>query len=177
MALVEIGRLRSPLLNPSMPMRCTALTSGGGDEVVVVTWLRRADRSTLKEQPSNDVSQPLTGVFATRSPGRPDPLGLHRVRVPERSGVRLRVGLIEAADRARRCVPAWCRPLRRRLHRHWLAPEGCHRLRRPTRSGRAHHPQVPASYGPSYVGPRKPARPRAVNDSSRSHPRVYWWAL
>lgn len=52
-----------------------------GDEVVVLTWLHRADRSTLTTHPRNDRGTPLAGVFATRSPDRPNPIGLHRVRV------------------------------------------------------------------------------------------------
>jgi len=67
-----------------------------GDELIVVTWLHRADRGVLETHPRNDPGIPLTGVFATRSPDRPDPLGLHRVTVREVSGVRLRIGPIEA---------------------------------------------------------------------------------
>ena len=69
-----------------------------GNELVVITWLHKADRDTLQTHPRNDLSQPLTGVFATRSPDRPNPLGLHRVWVRERSGLHLRVGPIEAID-------------------------------------------------------------------------------
>lgn len=69
-----------------------------GDAVVVVTWLHRADRGVLEVHPRNDPANPLTGVFATRSPDRPNPLGLHRVTVREISGTRLRVGPIEAID-------------------------------------------------------------------------------
>ena len=52
-----------------------------GDEVVVVTWLHLGDRATLAVHPRGDTSRPLTGVFATRSPDRPNPIGLHRCRV------------------------------------------------------------------------------------------------
>lgn len=69
-----------------------------GDDVVVVTWLDRADRSVLETHPRNDPANPLTGVFATRSPDRPNPLGLHRVTIREVSGLRLRVGPFEALD-------------------------------------------------------------------------------
>ena len=69
-----------------------------GDELIVVTWLHRADRSILETHPRNDRRNPLTGVFATRSPDRPNPLGLHRVTVRERSDARLRIGPIEAID-------------------------------------------------------------------------------
>lgn len=69
-----------------------------GDELVVVTWLHRADRGVLETHPRNDSAVPLAGVFATRSPHRPNPLGLHRVGVREVSGTRLRIGPIEAID-------------------------------------------------------------------------------
>jgi len=69
-----------------------------GDEVIVITWLHLADRTRLQVHPRGDRSQPLTGVFATRSPHRPNPLGLHRVAVREIDGTRLRVGPIEAID-------------------------------------------------------------------------------
>jgi tRNA-Thr(GGU) m(6)t(6)A37 methyltransferase TsaA len=69
-----------------------------GDALVVVTWLDRADRSVLRTHPRNDRSLPLTGVFATRSPDRPNPLGLHRVTVRATEGTRLRVGPLEAID-------------------------------------------------------------------------------
>lgn len=49
-----------------------------GDEIVVITWLHRARRDVLKVHPRSDAHNPLTGVFATRSPDRPNPLGLHR---------------------------------------------------------------------------------------------------
>ena len=69
-----------------------------GDDILVVTWLHRADRDVLEVHPRRDPERPLTGVFATRSPARPNPLGLHRVTVREVSGTRLRVGPIEAID-------------------------------------------------------------------------------
>ena len=69
-----------------------------GDEILVITWLHLADRAMLQVHPRGDPSQPLTGVFATRSPHRPNPLGLHRVTVREIAGARLRVGPIEAID-------------------------------------------------------------------------------
>ena len=69
-----------------------------GDEVIVVTWLHRADREVLETHPRNDPAIPLAGVFATRSPDRPNPLGLHRVTVREITGARLRIGPIEAID-------------------------------------------------------------------------------
>jgi tRNA-Thr(GGU) m(6)t(6)A37 methyltransferase TsaA len=69
-----------------------------GDELIVITWLHLADRDALEVHPRNDPSIPLAGVFATRSPDRPNPLGLHRVGVREVSGIRLRIGPIEAID-------------------------------------------------------------------------------
>ncbi len=52
-----------------------------GTELIVVTWLHQADRSVLQTHPRDDERIPLTGVFATRSPDRPNPIGLHRVTV------------------------------------------------------------------------------------------------
>ena len=69
-----------------------------GDELVVITWLHHADRDVLKVHPRSDTSRPLTGVFATRSPDRPNPLGLHQVTVRRVAGTRLRIGPIEAID-------------------------------------------------------------------------------
>lgn len=69
-----------------------------GDELLVVTWLDRARRDVRKVHPRDDPSRPLTGVFATRSADRPNPLGLHPVTVREIQGTRLRVGPIEALD-------------------------------------------------------------------------------
>jgi tRNA-Thr(GGU) m(6)t(6)A37 methyltransferase TsaA len=69
-----------------------------GDEVIVITWLHRADREVLEVHPRGDAEVPLAGVFATRSPDRPNPLGLHRVTVRELEGTRLRIGPIEAID-------------------------------------------------------------------------------
>jgi tRNA-Thr(GGU) m(6)t(6)A37 methyltransferase TsaA len=69
-----------------------------GDEVIVVTWLHRARREVLKVHPRSDPSRRLYGVFATRSPDRPNPLGLHRVTVRRITGKRLRIGPIEAID-------------------------------------------------------------------------------
>jgi tRNA-Thr(GGU) m(6)t(6)A37 methyltransferase TsaA len=69
-----------------------------GHELIVITWLHQADRSVLKNHPRSDPSRPLTGVFYTRSPARPNPLGLHPVTVREISGMRLRIGPIEVFD-------------------------------------------------------------------------------
>jgi tRNA-Thr(GGU) m(6)t(6)A37 methyltransferase TsaA len=69
-----------------------------GDELLVLTWFHRADRAVLRTHPRNDPRTPLTGVFATRSPDRPNPLGLHPVTVRAIEGHRLRVGPLEAID-------------------------------------------------------------------------------
>ena len=69
-----------------------------GDEVLVLTWLDRADRDVLRVHPRGDLSRPEQGVFNTRSPDRPNPIGLHRVKVLAIDGVRLRVSDLEAID-------------------------------------------------------------------------------
>lgn len=69
-----------------------------GDEIIVLTWLHRARRETLKVHPRSDPSRRLTGVFATRSPDRPNPIGLHQVTVRRIARNRLRIGPIEAID-------------------------------------------------------------------------------
>jgi tRNA-Thr(GGU) m(6)t(6)A37 methyltransferase TsaA len=69
-----------------------------GDDIIVVTWLHLARRDVLKVHPRSDRTRPLTGVFATRSPDRPNPLGLHPVTVREVEKNRLRIGPIEAID-------------------------------------------------------------------------------
>ncbi len=69
-----------------------------GDDVILITWLDRARRDVLKVHPRSDPRNPLTGVFATRSPDRPNPLGLHRVTVRALEGRRLLVGPLEAID-------------------------------------------------------------------------------
>jgi tRNA-Thr(GGU) m(6)t(6)A37 methyltransferase TsaA len=69
-----------------------------GDEIMVLTWLHQAHREVLKVHPRSDPSRPLTGVFATRSPDRPNPIGLHQVTVRKISMKRLRIGPIEAID-------------------------------------------------------------------------------
>jgi tRNA-Thr(GGU) m(6)t(6)A37 methyltransferase TsaA len=69
-----------------------------GNEIIVITWFHQSDRDVLKTHPRGDMNAPLLGVFATRSPDRPNPLGLHRVTVREISGNSLKVGPIEAID-------------------------------------------------------------------------------
>ena len=69
-----------------------------GDELIVLTWLHRARRDVLQVHPRGRLEVPLTGVFATRSPDRPNPVGLHRDSVLEVAGQRLRVAPMEAID-------------------------------------------------------------------------------
>lgn len=69
-----------------------------GDEIVILTWFHLASRDVLQCHPRSDERNPLTGVFATRSPDRPNPIGLHPVTVLEIEGNRLRIGPIEAID-------------------------------------------------------------------------------
>ena len=80
-----------------------------GNELIVITWLHEAKRDVLRNHPRSDESRPLTGVFYTRSPARPNPLGLHPVTLREidpplrdgygaTSGTRLRIGPIEVFD-------------------------------------------------------------------------------
>jgi tRNA-Thr(GGU) m(6)t(6)A37 methyltransferase TsaA len=80
-----------------------------GHELIVITWLHEANRDVLKNHPRSDLSRPLTGVFYTRSPARPNPLGIHPVTVREidpasletmarQAPIRIKIGPIEAFD-------------------------------------------------------------------------------
>ncbi|HZB31759.1 MAG TPA: tRNA (N6-threonylcarbamoyladenosine(37)-N6)-methyltransferase TrmO [Streptosporangiaceae bacterium] len=69
-----------------------------GTEVLVLTWLDRASRDVLAVRPRDDPERPLTGVFSTRSPDRPNPVGLHRVSIVSIDGTRVRVRDLEALD-------------------------------------------------------------------------------
>ena len=111
-----IGRVESPLADPALApkqgeegapdallvfdasVRDALSDLRAGDEVLLLTWLHRADRATLRVHPRDDPSRPLRGVFATRSADRPNPIGLHRVRILALDGLRLRVGPLEAVD-------------------------------------------------------------------------------
>ncbi|MEV4483012.1 tRNA (N6-threonylcarbamoyladenosine(37)-N6)-methyltransferase TrmO [Micromonospora coxensis] len=114
--LRPIGRVESPLTDPADAPRqgdegapqawlvfSPAVAAGLGDlrpgvEVLVLTWLDRARRDVLTVHPRGDRSRPETGVFGTRSPHRPNPIGLHRVRVLAVDGLRVRVADLEAVD-------------------------------------------------------------------------------
>ena len=69
-----------------------------GDEILVLTWLDRARRDVLSVHPRGDVSRPQEGVFSTRSPHRPNPIGLHRAEITAIAGHRVRVRHLEALD-------------------------------------------------------------------------------
>jgi tRNA-Thr(GGU) m(6)t(6)A37 methyltransferase TsaA len=69
-----------------------------GAELLLFTWLDRAARDVLLVHPRGDVNRPRTGVFSTRSPDRPNPVGLHRVTVLAVAGLRMRVTDLEALD-------------------------------------------------------------------------------
>ncbi|GAA4574440.1 tRNA (N6-threonylcarbamoyladenosine(37)-N6)-methyltransferase TrmO [Micromonospora coerulea] len=115
-ALRPVGRVESPLTHPERAPKqgdegapeawlvfdermATALRDlRPGADVLVLTWLDRARRDVLAVHPRGDRSRPETGVFSTRSPHRPNPIGLHRVRVREVDGLRVRVADLEALD-------------------------------------------------------------------------------
>jgi tRNA-Thr(GGU) m(6)t(6)A37 methyltransferase TsaA len=69
-----------------------------GDDVLLLTWLDRARRDVLRVHPRGDPSRPVQGVFSTRSPDRPNPIGLHRVEIVAVEGARVRVRSLEALD-------------------------------------------------------------------------------
>ena len=114
--LRPIGRVVSPLTDASTaprqpdegappatlifdPSVLDALSSlRPGDEVMLLTWLDRADRSVLRVRPRGDRSRPQEGVFSTRSPHRPNPIGLHRVEITAVDGTRIQVRSLEALD-------------------------------------------------------------------------------
>jgi tRNA-Thr(GGU) m(6)t(6)A37 methyltransferase TsaA len=83
-------------VNPDLAAALHGLAES--DEVILITWLHQADRGVLEVHPRGDQRNPLTGVFATRSPDRPNPLGLHRVRIRAIERTRLKVGPLEAID-------------------------------------------------------------------------------
>ena len=114
--LIPIGTVESPLTDPA-----TAPKQGDegapdawlvlrpevaegldgiqpGDELIVLTWLDRARRDVLRVHPRGDLSNPEQGVFNTRSPDRPNPIGLHTVQVVSIEATRVRVRNLEALD-------------------------------------------------------------------------------
>ena len=114
--LVPIGRVESPLTDPASapkqgdegapdawlafePAVREALDGlRPGDEVLLLTWLDRARRDVLSVHPRGDASRPRQGVFSTRSPDRPNPIGLHRVEIVSVDDGKLRVTNLEAVD-------------------------------------------------------------------------------
>jgi tRNA-Thr(GGU) m(6)t(6)A37 methyltransferase TsaA len=116
MELVAIGRVESPLTEragapkqgdegaPEAWLVFEARMAAGlhgiaaGDELLVLTWLDRARRDILRVHPRGDPARPEQGVFNTRSPDRPNPIGLHRVTVVAIDGLRVRVDALEALD-------------------------------------------------------------------------------
>lgn len=117
MTIVPIGSVSSPLVHPEHAPKQGSEGSPeawlvfepefeagledlqAGEEILVLTWLDRGDRETLKVHPRDDQSVPLRGVFSTRSQDRPNPIGIHRVRIVEReSPLRFKVLDLEAID-------------------------------------------------------------------------------
>jgi tRNA-Thr(GGU) m(6)t(6)A37 methyltransferase TsaA len=114
--LRPIGRVESPLTDPASapkqgsegapeaaivfaPDVLEALDGiEAGDEVIVLTWLDRSDRSVLRVHPRDDPANPVQGVFNTRSQDRPNPIGLHPVTVISIDGAAMRVRPLEALD-------------------------------------------------------------------------------
>jgi tRNA-Thr(GGU) m(6)t(6)A37 methyltransferase TsaA len=83
-------------LNPEVVAGMDGIEAG--QEIIVLTWLHQARRDVLRVHPRGDPTVSLSGVFATRSPDRPNPIGLHRVRVVEVAPNRIKVGPLEAID-------------------------------------------------------------------------------
>ena len=116
MELIAIATVESPLTDratapkqgdegaPDAWLRFEASVADGldgmaaGDELLVLTWLDRASRDVLRVRPRSDPANPERGVFGTRSPDRPNPIGLHRVSVLAVDGLRLHVSGLEALD-------------------------------------------------------------------------------
>lgn len=114
--LRPVGRVESPLIDRALAPKqgnegapeasivfestATEAIDGiqAGDEVIVLTWLDRADREVLRTRPRDDPENPLQGVFNTRSPDRPDPIGLHPVEVISVDGATIRVRNLEALN-------------------------------------------------------------------------------
>jgi tRNA-Thr(GGU) m(6)t(6)A37 methyltransferase TsaA len=69
-----------------------------GDSIIVLSWFDRARRDVLSTRPRDDPSRPVVGVFSTRSPDRPNPVGLHRVRIQAIQGLRMLVSDLDALN-------------------------------------------------------------------------------
>jgi tRNA-Thr(GGU) m(6)t(6)A37 methyltransferase TsaA len=116
MDLTPIGWVESPLTDPASapkqgdegapeawlvfePEILAALEGlRRGDEVIVLSWLDRAQRDVLRVHPRGDPSRAEQGVFSTRSEHRPNPIGLHRVEIVSIEDRRVRVRNLEAVD-------------------------------------------------------------------------------
>ncbi|HZP30612.1 MAG TPA: tRNA (N6-threonylcarbamoyladenosine(37)-N6)-methyltransferase TrmO [Acidimicrobiia bacterium] len=114
--MVPVARVASPLVDRSdaprqgdegappawivfeQPFLEAARDLSEGDDVLVLTWLDRAERDVLTTRPRDDPTRPELGVFSTRSPDRPNPIGLHRVRILAIEGPRVQVADLEALD-------------------------------------------------------------------------------
>jgi tRNA-Thr(GGU) m(6)t(6)A37 methyltransferase TsaA len=115
--IVPIGQVRSPLVDRAhAPMQGNEGAPEArlvfdpryndalrdlrvGDEILVLTWLHQSDRSVLRVHPRDDMAAPLRGVFSTRSPDRPNPIGMHRVRIVAVNGpLEFTVADLEAID-------------------------------------------------------------------------------
>ena len=115
-AVHPVGRVRSPLtdraaapkqadegapparieIDPAWAAALDGLAAGA--DVLVLTWLDRARRDVLTTRPRDDPDRAEQGVFATRSPDRPNPIGLHRVRITAIEGTSVEVDALEALD-------------------------------------------------------------------------------
>ena len=116
MALRPVGVVRSPLTDKATAPKfetenappatvvldpayaAAAKDLAPGQEILLFTWLHQADRSCQAVHPRGDRSRPLTGVFSTRSPARPNPIGLHQVRLTAVKGNMLSIDALEALD-------------------------------------------------------------------------------
>jgi tRNA-Thr(GGU) m(6)t(6)A37 methyltransferase TsaA len=116
LTLIPIGRVESPLTDPAdapkqgfegapdawlvLEPRVLEALEGiePGARVIVLTWLDRARRDILRVHPRDDVTNPMRGVFSTRSSDRPNPIGLHEVEVVSIEGARVHVRDLEAVD-------------------------------------------------------------------------------
>lgn len=84
------------VLNPNVALGLQGVVEG--DALIVLTWLHLAQRDVLQVHPRGSLERPITGVFATRSQDRPNPIGLHQVTVLQIAGHELKVAPLEAVD-------------------------------------------------------------------------------